>query len=98
VNVPAEFDKDDLRNLRDLPEFYVATGPTVRGGHHAVVYGGDRSVRASAGSSWQSMWPSDRLVHDPHSSDAGLTSVWKIMYLRPLAAPAIDVNNVPEIL
>lgn len=84
INMPGEHDEGDLALLRELPEFYICEGPTIRGGHHAVVYSGDRSIVAGPGHTWNDMWPSDRMVHDPHSSDAGLTGVWTIEYFKPL--------------
>ena len=84
INMPQEHDDEDLALLRELPEFYIAKGPTIRSGHHAVIYTGDRSVGPGAGRSWTDFWPSDIMIHDPHSSDAGLTSVWSIEYFKPL--------------
>jgi hypothetical protein len=52
--------------VEDLPEFYLASGLSPRGVHHAVIY--------SKGA----------LVHDPHFSDAGIASVERVEYLRPI--------------
>jgi hypothetical protein len=52
--------------VEDLPDFYIATGLSPRGVHHAVIY--------SKGA----------MVHDPHFSDAGIASVERVEYLRPI--------------
>lgn len=69
-------DEDDQEDYDNLPEFYIAIGPTVRGGHHAVVYS------------------NGKLVHDPHSSDLGLTKVIEVRYFRPLGN---EVDYVPKL-